>query len=218
MPFAGGTYTPPGPPAYPPATGDIISAAYYIEVINDIASALSLTFLRDGSLAMVAGLDMGANEVKNIGSGNAAAPGLRFDADADTGWFLEAAGRLAASIGGVNRLEITEATIKASVTTSVSVAYAATITYDQAAGMNFHTTLTGNPVIANFANENIGSMGAIVWTQDGTGNRQPTFGTDWIFPFGVKTVNGTAASKSVLFYYTFSSTITFAAIVGPYTA
>ncbi len=216
MPFAGGTYTPPGPPAYPPATGDIISAAYYIEVINDIASALSLTFLRDGSLAMIADLDMGTNEVKNLGSGTAALPSLRFDADADTGWFLEAAGRLAASVGGVNRLEITTATVKASVAVSVSVAYAASISYDCNTGINFHTTLTGNVTIANFANENIGSMGAIVLTQDGTGSRLATYGSDWKFPFGNKTLSTTAGAVDIIFYYIYSSSVTYAALVRSY--
>lgn len=42
MPFDGsGTYAPPAPPVFPAITGTTISSAYFNQIINDIAAALS---------------------------------------------------------------------------------------------------------------------------------------------------------------------------------
>ena len=49
MPFDGsGNYTPPAAPAFPAVTTTTISSAYYNQVINDLAAAISNTLTRDG--------------------------------------------------------------------------------------------------------------------------------------------------------------------------
>ena len=49
MPFDGsGTYTPPASPAFPAVTNTTISSAYFNQIINDVAAAISNTLTRDG--------------------------------------------------------------------------------------------------------------------------------------------------------------------------
>ena len=49
MPFDGsGNYTPPASPTFPAVTNTTISSAYFNQIINDIAAAISNTLTRDG--------------------------------------------------------------------------------------------------------------------------------------------------------------------------
>jgi len=89
----------------------------------------------------------------------------------------------------------------ADVTLPTTVAYASTITLDMDAltSLNLKTTLTGNLAVANFTNKKIGKV--IRWrlTQDATGNRTITFGTDFKGPGGVPALSVTANAVDVLY-------------------
>jgi len=90
----------------------------------------------------------------------------------------------------------------------VDVAYGATVTLDLATGNNFRIgSLTGNITLANPTNQAEGQSGLIFLTQDGTGSRSITYGTNWLFPN-----NGTepplttnASAKDVIYYFVESS-------------
>ena len=108
MPFNGsGTYVPPGLPVFPPSPGQVISSNYYTQLINDIASALSLTFLRDGSVSFTGDFNIGGNSLKNLADGSAASPSIRFNTDANTGVYLNGTGKLCFAVGGVKVAEFT---------------------------------------------------------------------------------------------------------------
>lgn len=78
----------------------------------------------------------------------------------------------------------------------------ATITPDFSAANNFSVTLGGNRTLANPSNQTAGQSGAIVITQDGTGSRTLSFGSNWKFPNGTAPTLTTTANKvDVLVYY-----------------
>jgi hypothetical protein len=88
--------------------------------------------------------------------------------------------------------------------TPVSVADAATITLDGTTGVNFYVTLGGNRILANPTNFNPGQFGVIHVTQDGTGTRTLTFGSNW--KFGSTSIAGNvlsvaAGSTDAIHYY-----------------
>ena len=60
----------------------------------------------------------------------------------------------------------------------------ATITIDMADSNNFSVTLAGNRTFANPSNDTAGQSGSIFITQDGTGSRTASWGTDWDFAGG----------------------------------
>ena len=60
----------------------------------------------------------------------------------------------------------------------------ATITIDMADSNNFSVTLGGNRTFANPSNDTAGQCGSIFITQDGTGSRTASWGTDWDFAGG----------------------------------
>jgi hypothetical protein len=78
----------------------------------------------------------------------------------------------------------------------------ATITPDFSAANNFSVTLAGNRTLANPTNITAGQSGAIVITQDATGSRTLSFGSNWKFPNGTAPTLTTTANKvDVLVYY-----------------
>jgi hypothetical protein len=60
----------------------------------------------------------------------------------------------------------------------------ATITPDFTTGINFKVTLAGNRTLENPINAQPGDSGIIILTQDGTGARTLSYGTNWRFPGG----------------------------------
>jgi len=66
----------------------------------------------------------------------------------------------------------------------------ATITIDMADSNNFSVTLAGNRTFANPSNDTAGQSGSIFITQDGSGSRTASWGSDWDF------VGGTAPTLS----------------------
>ena len=71
----------------------------------------------------------------------------------------------------------------------------ATITIDMADSNNFSVTLGGNRTFANPSNDTAGQCGSIFITQDGTGSRTASWGSDWDFAGGTApTLTTTAAA------------------------
>lgn len=66
----------------------------------------------------------------------------------------------------------------------VSLTDGATITPDFSAGRNFKVTIADNRTLANPTNTIDGMWGEIAVTQDGTGSRTLSYGTNWRFPGG----------------------------------
>lgn len=68
MPFdAGGQYT--LPPGYEAVAGQTILPSQHNPPLQDIGSALSLAFLRDGRAAMTGPTNMGGNQIQNVAPG-----------------------------------------------------------------------------------------------------------------------------------------------------
>lgn len=83
----------------------------------------------------------------------------------------------------------------------VSYTYGSTITFDHRDGFHRTVTLTGNPTIANPTNVIVGYPLVISLIQDGTGNREPSWGSN--FKFGGATVDltNTASAEDILFFF-----------------
>ena len=83
----------------------------------------------------------------------------------------------------------------------------ATITIDMADSNNFSVTLAGNRTFANPSNDTAGQSGSIFITQDGTGSRTASWGTDWEFAGGTApTLTTTAAAVDRVDYVIKSGT------------
>ena len=79
---------------------------------------------------------------------------------------------------------------------------AATITPDLDDNCNFSVTLAGNRTLANPSNITAGQSGVIVVTQDGTGSRTLSFGSNFKFAGGTApTLTTTASAVDVIAYY-----------------
>lgn len=90
---------------------------------------------------------------------------------------------------------------------SVALTDAATVAVDMSLGLNFTLTIGGNRALGNPTNPKVGQSGWIAITQDGTGSRTLSYGTNWEFAGGSAPVLSTAAgTKDVLFYTVLSST------------
>jgi len=73
---------------------------------------------------------------------------------------------------------------------------ATTITIDMADSNNFSVTLAHNATFANPSNDTAGQSGSIFITQDGTGSRTASWGTDWEFAGGTAPTLTTTAGAS----------------------
>ena len=84
---------------------------------------------------------------------------------------------------------------------------ATTITIDMADSNNFSVTLAHNATFANPSNDTAGQSGSIFITQDGTGSRTASWGTDWEFAGGTApTLTTTAAASDRIDYVIRSGT------------
>jgi hypothetical protein len=80
----------------------------------------------------------------------------------------------------------------------------ATVTPDFNTGLNFKWTIGGNRTLANPTNAKSGQSGLITITQDGTGSRIITYGSNWKFPGGAATggvLSTTASAVDSLAYF-----------------
>lgn len=88
----------------------------------------------------------------------------------------------------------------------VALTDGANIAVDMSVGFNFSVTLTGNRALNNPTNTKNGQTGAIVITQDGSGSRTLSFGSNWKFAGGADPVlTTTAGAVDILFYQVISS-------------
>jgi len=84
---------------------------------------------------------------------------------------------------------------------------ATSITIDRANSNNFSVTLAHNAVFENPSNDTAGQSGSIFITQDGTGSRTASWGTDWEFAGGTApTLTTTAAASDRIDYVIRSGT------------
>ena len=72
---------------------------------------------------------------------------------------------------------------------------------------NFSCTMAHNIVFANPSNDTAGQSGSIFLTQDGTGSRTASWGTDWDFAGGTApTLTTTAAAVDRIDYVILDAT------------
>ena len=84
---------------------------------------------------------------------------------------------------------------------------AASVTIDMADSNNFSCTMAHNIVFENPSNDTAGQSGSIFLTQDGTGSRTASWGTDWEFAAGTApTLTTTAAASDRIDYVIKSGT------------
>ena len=84
---------------------------------------------------------------------------------------------------------------------------ATTITIDMANSNHFSVTLAHNATFANPSNDTAGQTGSIFITQDGTGSRTASWGSDWDFAGGTApTLTTTAAAVDRIDYVILNST------------
>lgn len=77
----------------------------------------------------------------------------------------------------------------------------ASITPDFNAGSNFTLTLAHSGQLENPSNLQAGDSGAIEITQDGTGNRTLSYGTQWKFPGGAPVLSTAAGAVDLITYW-----------------
>lgn len=89
----------------------------------------------------------------------------------------------------------------------VSVTDGATVTLDLNAGLNFEWAIGGNRTLANPTNGKSGQSGTIKITQDATGGRIITYGSNWRFPGGATAAGSltTLANAIDILAYTLGS-------------
>jgi hypothetical protein len=81
----------------------------------------------------------------------------------------------------------------------VALTYATTITPSFSSGNIFTVTLTGNATLANPTSLVAGQCGQVFITQDGTGSRTLSYGTQWKFPGGTApTLTTTPGATDIL--------------------
>lgn len=87
----------------------------------------------------------------------------------------------------------------------VALTSSASITPNGNNGFNFSVTLAHSGQLENPTNFKVGQSGVIVITQDGTGNRTWTYGTNWKFPGGAPVLSTAAGAIDALTYYVSAS-------------
>ncbi len=83
----------------------------------------------------------------------------------------------------------------------VALTDGATITPDFSTGINFGVTLAGNRTLANPTNTKAGQTGVIYITQDATGSRTLSYGTNWEFESATAPVLTTTAGRVDMLQY-----------------
>ena len=115
-----------------------------------------------------------------------------------------AASKLGTGVGKIATAATWTAAQRGEITALTS---AATITIDMADSNNFSVTLAHNATFANPSNDTAGQSGSIFITQDGTGSRTASWGTDWEFAGGTApTLTTTAAASDRIDYVIKSGT------------
>lgn len=98
-------YSPPGAD-FPAVTQTVISSTKYNNVINDIATGLSLCLTKDGQQVATANIPFGGFRATNVGitavAGSVGTPAINVS-DAATGLYRSAVSELAVTVAGVQR-------------------------------------------------------------------------------------------------------------------
>ena len=104
---------------------------------------------------------------------------------------------------------LTSLTVSGQMTFSSSVVFSqnatttsGAVTLDFDTYQNHFLTLNGNITLSNPTTENVGQAGVIAFTQDGSGNRTLSLGTDWeTVQGGGYTLSTAAGSTDIIPYY-----------------
>mgnify|MGYP000897229798 CR=1 FL=1 len=108
---------------------------------------------------------------------------------------------------GVGKIDTNATWTKAQRGEITALTSGTTITIDMADSNNFSVTLAHNATFANPSNDTAGQSGSIFITQDGTGSRTASWGTDWEFAGGTApTLTTTAAASDRIDYVIKSGT------------
>ncbi len=83
----------------------------------------------------------------------------------------------------------------------VSLSDAPTIAVDFDTGFNFTVTLSADRILGNPTNQTVGQTGIIIVKQDGTGGRNLTYGSNWLFSNSEPTLAKSANAIDVIGYY-----------------
>lgn len=83
----------------------------------------------------------------------------------------------------------------------VALTSSASITPNGSNGFNFSLTLAHSGQLENPTNFKTGQSGLIVITQDGTGSRTLTYGSQWKFPGGAPVLSTAAGAVDLLTYF-----------------
>jgi hypothetical protein len=89
----------------------------------------------------------------------------------------------------------------------VALTDAATIAVDMATFINASVTLGGNRALGNPTNPKVGQSGVIAVTQDATGSRTLTFGSNWKREGGAPTLSTAAGSVDYIVYHVVSASL-----------
>jgi hypothetical protein len=138
--------------------------------------------------------------------GTAALPALSNSGDVNTGLYFSGADEVSVSTAGTQRLSVNSSghvNLKLSSSADViGLTSASTVTIDMDTGQNFSCTMAHAITFANPTNANAGQSGSIVLTQDGSGSRTASFGTNWKFVGGTApTLTTTAAAVDRIDYF-----------------
>lgn len=124
---------------------------------------------------------------------------LRQRNSANSAWL--AIGSADTAAWGFAALATTQTFTKAQIGQVAALTYAATVTPDFSTSNNFALTLTGAATLANPSNQVAGQSGVIFITQDATGGRTLSYGSNWKFPNATApSLTTTANAVDVLVY------------------
>lgn len=100
----------------------------------------------------------------------------------------------------------------------VALTSSASVTPDFSAGLNYSITLAHSGQLENPSNMKAGQSGVIEITQDGTGNRAWSYGTNWTFPGGAPVLSTAAGAVDILAYWVKSASVIRAVMTKAYSA
>lgn len=124
------------------ANGIKIVASRMDGEFDNYAAALNQMLLRSGIVALSGNLNLGTNTILGVGNGAVGSPAIRFNADATSGIYMPAAGRVAMSAGGINRVDAN----------STGVALTGATTINGAATFNGTVDVIGSEIRSQYPN------------------------------------------------------------------
>jgi len=186
---------------------------FHLEFQN-VADGLSNLITRDGQTTILTDIPWNNKRITGLGDATGATDALnRQTGDAR---YLQAANTAnAAQIrGNVSDKPIdTDGLWDAMGPVSLGTTLTGAVTVDLATGVNFSGTLTGNVSLANPTNPKPGQAGLILLSQDATGGRTITFGTNWKFEDATAPLlTTTANTSSAITYYVHTSSFIIASV------